>query len=1059
MVPDATPLASAAVPLAVLLPAAGVLAFAWVRSHVWSRAAPAQWKIPLFAARTGLGFLALFAAAGLAQTWVTFAAGSRLWPILLCGAVLAEVVMAVGRLERQLAPRRAGVALSLLRVLLVLAVTAMLCQPVLVFEQSRRIQRHVAILLDISGSMRVADNNLTPAEKTRLAEVLYASAPKRPFAFDRAAASLRKAGQDLQVQTDWLAALADTDPALRTRQLSRTANAFRKAVQSVRAAVAETAGALGRAASAPFLKPDGALRLEVTGLATRLTGGIADPLESALKLTAEWRPASTNGAAAYETVRETLKRASAGLAALQTQLAVLADSVDARFYQSLPAAGREAIDRVAALPRTEVARGLWLGMERAPAGKPPEKSGAPSLLDTLDRTYGVRLYTFGARPSEMKVTDLPFADLTHTARVAVARDIGNTDIAQALEKVSADIPSEETAGIVLVSDGRHHAASAVEPLARKLGLQQVPVFPVTVGGNAIPPTDAAVAAVEAPESVSTNDRAAFAIDLKLDGLAGTNVVVTLFDGDIAVASNTVTPPSQSCRKGIQLSTAPKTNGLHEYRIEVSSFPADVNAGNNVYRVPVLVNSDRLNVLLVEGTPRWEFRYLKNLFMERDKTVQLQHLLLHPDRIDGFTHRPSRAATASPVTAEPEATLFPANESEWRKFDVIVLGDVDPADLGRQNMAILKRYVTSRGGSLIVIAGRLHMPHRYAGTPLAEILPVTFTPSSRPYLAAPETGFRLALTAQGRHTVFMKLDDDPARNQQAWDTVPTLYWRHGTLTAKAGASVLAYAVPTQPELAAPASPPDGDALLTRQQYERDHALIVTHQAGFGSVLMFTFDQTWRMRYRKGDALHHKLWGQILRWATADRIASGSARVRISAGRPRYAVGEPVRLHARLATADLMPVTNATLLATVWSGDRRILRRPLLYRAESPGVYTAETRPLPDGRYRVELETAGVRELAGVPPRDMTAEFAVAAAAEAETVELSADRGLLSRIASLTGGDVLEPTELDSLAARLGPAVKSRLDRRQIDLWNSWPWFLLIVALLTAEWLVRKKVRLP
>ena len=1058
MVPDATTLPSAAMPLAVLLPAAGVLAFAWVRSHVWSRAARGRWNIPLFAGRTGLGFLTLSAAAGAAQTWVTFAAGQRLWPILLCGALLAEVVMAVGQLERHLAPRRAGVALSLLRVLLVLAVTAMLCQPVLVFEQVRRIQRHVAILLDVSGSMRVADNNLTPAEKTRLAEALYASAPKRPFAFDRTAASLRKAGQDLQVQTDWLASLADTDPALRTRQLSRTASAFRKAVQSVRATAAETARVAGQSVAAPFLKQNDALRSDLAGLATQLAGEIVEPLDAALKLTSDWRPASTNCAAAYETVRETLKRTSAGLAAVQTRLAVLADSVDAKFYQSLPAAGREAIDRTAALPRTEVARGLWLGMERAPAGKPPEKSGAPSLLDTLDRTYGVRLYTFGARPSEMKLTDLPFADLTNTARAAT-RDIGNTDIAQALEKVSADIPPEETAGIILVSDGRHHAASAVEPLARKLGLQQVPVFPVTLGGNSVPPTDAAVAAVHAPESVSTNDRAAFTIDLKLDGLAGTNVVVTLFDGDTAVASNTVTPPSQSYRKDIQLSTAPKTNGLHEYRVEVSSFADDVNAGNNVYRAPVLVHSDRLNVLLVEGVPRWEFRYLKNLFMERDKTVQLQHLLLHPDRIDGFTNRPSRAAAASPVTAEPEAALFPANESEWNKFDVIVLGDVDPAELGRQNMAILKNYVTSRGGSLIVIAGRLHMPHRYAGTPLAEILPVTFTPSSRPYLAAPETGFRLALTAQGRNTVFMKLDDDPARNQQAWDTLPTLYWRHGTLTAKAGASVLAYAVPTQPELAAPASPPDGDALLSRQQYERDHALIVTHQAGFGPVLMFNLDQTWRMRYRKGDALHHKFWGQILRWATADRIASGSARVRISAGRPRYAVGEPVRLQARLATPDLMPVTNATLHATVWSGDRKILRRPLLYRAGSPGVYTAETGPLPDGRYRVEIETAGVRELAGVPPRDVTADFSVTAAADSETVELSADRGLLSRIASLTAGDVLDPTELDSLAARLGPAVESRLDRRQIDLWNSWPWFLLIVALLTAEWLVRKKVRLP
>ena len=64
-----------------------------------------------------------------------------------------------------------------------------------------------------------------------------------------------------------------------------------------------------------------------------------------------------------------------------------------------------------------------------------------------------------------------------------------------------------------------------------------------------------------------------------------------------------------------------------------------------------------------------------------------------------------------------------------------------------------------------------------------------------------------------------------------------------------------------------------------------------------------------------------------------------------------------------------------------------------------------------------------------------------------------------VAALSAGRVLEPWELESAAARLGAAVLTRHDRRQFDLWNSWPWFILILALCTAEWVLRKKVRLP
>jgi hypothetical protein len=1041
---------------------AGLLLALWVRSHVWSRNLVRQWQWLAFSGRATLGFLTLLAAAGVAQHGVVFSTNWRLWPIQLLGALLIEGVMALARLERNIVSPRAGRALTLLRISALLAIILMLCQPVLVFNIARKLQRHVVVLLDVSASMQIPDNNLTPGEKIRLSESLQLPAAKRSCQVEKISDRLSEAGQELLAQADWLNSLAQTTPELRTRQLKQHAKARRNALQQTRDTLDETAKTLDKTVAAPFLQKDGARQIsDLKRFRSQISPEGTQPLESAIKQFEEWKSSSssTNNEVAYETVRATLRKTADMLAGTEAQLRLIGDAVDEAFYRSLSEPDRKAVDRVATLVRSEIAASLLTSRTTPLTHSFPDKLTAqPCLLDRLEKEYGVQIFTFGAFPSELKTSALLGATGTVTLLPPAPLQLQSTDIAGALEKIATTLNPEETAGVLLFSDGRHNAPGSAESVARKFGVQRIPIFPVVLGGNRAPPTDAAIASVTAPESVSTNQKVSFKVGLKLDGLTNTNVSVTLFDGANPVASNTVTPGEAAFRTEILLSDAPKTNGMHAYRIQVGTFTNEVDASNNVFNIPVLVDSDAVNVLLIEGQPRWEFRYLKNLFMQRDENVRLQYLLFHPDQIDGATNRPPRPASVAADKAESEATFLPANEAEWMKFDVIILGDVSPDELGRSNMEILRHYVLTRGGSLIVLAGSHYMPQAYTGTPLAEILPVTFRPATRPLLTGPEKEFRLNLTGEGRNTVFMRLDDDPVGNRKAWNDVPGLHWRNSSLTAKKGASVLAYATQPQAELdEQPARIPDAETLLKQQQSEQENPLLVSHQAGFGSVLMFGFDQTWRLRYKKGDQYHHKLWGQIINWATADRIASGAATLRIGTPRSRYPAGIPVRITARLATPDFKPITQADPKATLWSGDKKVSRVRLSYREGSPGIYVTELGALPEGRYRIELETDGLTGLASAPPA--SAEFSVSAAADTEKVELAADRGLLTSLAGLTAGTVMEPAALESLTKRLGPATITNTERRQIDLWNSWLWFLLIVALLTAEWVLRKKVRLP
>ena len=64
--------------------------------------------------------------------------------------------------------------------------------------------------------------------------------------------------------------------------------------------------------------------------------------------------------------------------------------------------------------------------------------------------------------------------------------------------------------------------------------------------------------------------------------------------------------------------------------------------------------------------------------------------------------------------------------------------------------------------------------------------------------------------------------------------------------------------------------------------------------------------------------------------------------------------------------------------------------------------------------------------------------------------------LIRDAALTGGKFYSPLSADTLLDDLPPSSKIPLDTDPpIPLWNSWPVLSLFLALITLEWVLRKR----
>lgn len=699
-----------------------------------------------------------------------------------------------------------------------------------------------------------------------------------------------------------------------------------------------------------------------------------------------------------------------------------------------------------------------------------DKSDQSSLLAQLTDNYAVTLYRFASTPKLTDIEQWQSASEkegeTNRASDSASQEADDlwpqaTDLTAALKEVQKEVPANRLAGVLVLTDGRHNHGAAVEAAAREFGQQHVPICSVVLGSTS-PRRGAAITDVQCPETVLLGDKVAMNVRVKATGLRGQSLKITMTDGSGTVDEKKIDIVEDDSSKDIVLTCLPKKVGLHHYQIILEGPPGDTLQSNKRAERYVAVSDGRIKLLLADNRPRWEFRYLRNLFAGRDKTVFLQYVLLSPDKITGAPPVARVAASVARPYGEFEATELPATPDEWLKFDLIVLGDLPPEALDDTVLAALQKFVSHRGGTLVVIAGPNHMPQAFAGAALAELLPATFAPGEQALLPGPEPAYRLSLTREGGTHTIMRQRSDPRDNAAVWNSLPTMDWRHPVVQVKPAATVLAYAEPADSE--EPAAAPDRAAApgrstnAQRLRLAKQNPLILVQRYGAGNVLLLTFDRTWRLRYRVGDTYHHQFWSQVLRWATADRLAAGTAHVRLGTDRLRYQAGEPVGVRAQLLEKDGSPVANEKVTARVLHGDRLVLRKTLDFVPDSQGCYQGDLGALPKaGAYRVELEGPAVARLLAIDEATTAAaEFLVTSLDRSiELVQTSADWKLPTQIADLSGGKAVGPAdarEVIDVFQRKPAKVK---EVQYVPLWDSWIPLVLILVAASGEWILRKK----
>lgn len=692
-------------------------------------------------------------------------------------------------------------------------------------------------------------------------------------------------------------------------------------------------------------------------------------------------------------------------------------------------------DAVETLTRREVARRLLGG----------------DWLQRLGADHELELIGF-ARDAVAGLSPTALAERLAAPAPAELADRLVTDWTPVLERGLAE-STGPTLGVVLLSDGRPNRdraatspGAATDPLADRLAARGIPVYPVLLGSTE-PPRDAAIVSLQAPDRVTVGDVADVTVTLKLDGLPpGTEVPVVLERTGAEPQRKLVKVPTDGGRPTVGFRVPLDRAGTETLAVSVGPIEGDARSDNDRRTLVIEASDDRARVLLIDGEPRWEFQYLRNALV-RDPHVQLDAVVFR---------QPIPPETASPTyrTALPPA---PGDGPDpLAAYDLIVVGDVSPEDLPAAAWRRLAAYTDTRGGTLVLAGGPRGWASLAADETVRALLPVTeprplVSEAPTPDPAHPSLPGGVALgpateaAAEPSSWPMLRFAAEPERSQAVWNALPRLPW------ALAGRLK-----------------PTATALLVPQTGETSGATVDTAAAsaaampfGLGKVLWVGTDGTWRWRYRVGDAYHHRFWGQVVRWSSAGQLATGNRLVRFGPAAPRAAEGQPVPLRAQFAEeATLAPGTlvvarvfRAGADGTSPEGDA-VAVVPLRPAPERPRRFEGQAPALPAGRYVVKLEAPTVE---GLPSEAAVLELTPLETTE--RIELAASRDALDRLASPGGGRVFREWELAELPPLIAARVRPETRVESTSLWDQPLALGLFVALLSLEWIGRKRLGLP
>lgn len=566
-------------------------------------------------------------------------------------------------------------------------------------------------------------------------------------------------------------------------------------------------------------------------------------------------------------------------------------------------------------------------------------------------------------------------------------------------------------GILLLTDGRQPVADSPEPFALRAATQNIPIFPVVLGGQ-VRSRDLALKFSRRRYVCFAGQPFTFQGELINHRMGPITADILLRDSNGTTLDQAHVLVDENQGMPFQFDLTLEKPGYYEYILETPLRQGESDRANNSVGLGVFVLSERLNVLLLEGEPYWDTKFLSHLLRAQTNISMTAVFRVAKDKF-------FKAATGTDMTSS-DTDVFPGSAEELAKYDLVVLGRGTEYFIDADRAQLLMDFVKNRGGCVFFARGKSYEgPDSF----LHDLEPVTWgqpVPSDftlRPMLEGEQVGLFGGLL--------------PDRDDSLWHRLPILTRAHTCNRLKSFTSTLAHGVPDQS-----GQPP--------------FPLLVSKRYGSGLVLLINADGLWRWGFSPDMADDHdvyqNLWIQLFQWAVSYAEFNPGSDYMIRTDRSTAHIGEPIRVRVRArAHVDAedpvvqiyrgsLPVHNLALAVDEqtgagWSG---------LLALSSPGIYRLATQT-PDGK-----DLAAQTSIQILPP-------------PGELDHLSADAGFLNELAGKSGGRVVTRQDLPDIIRKL--EVPETAVRKGDVYWETFwdkTWILVSILLMFAlEWFFRRR----
>jgi hypothetical protein len=583
--------------------------------------------------------------------------------------------------------------------------------------------------------------------------------------------------------------------------------------------------------------------------------------------------------------------------------------------------------------------------------------------------------------------------------------------------------------VVLLTDGQSN--TTVSPLdAVASASNKIPIHVIGIG-DAIEPNDFAILSADVSQTVRREDRLRGTLRIKEVAPPGTvyQIVVSVQETEIfskmmIAASRGVFDMEFDAPIATALNAVESTLGQSlEYRsvaldldCRVESKLAEASLDNNQLQTSTWGIVKQNQVLILDPRGRWEFRYIRNA-LERDPTWKVQ------------------ASIGPNTNAEGH---FPKQRTELLAYDLVIMASDTAAKLNEEQMMWLVDFVRDSGGGLVWIDSERARPA--IASPLLSILPVLSDrekqPTQRSQAAIRDTTLRISSGANSQPA--FQLDSSSVANQSIWSNFPPFH-SYRTVEVKPGAEVMLES--------------------KRPDDVQWQPLIATSLYGQGRVLYLATDETWRWRYGVADLYHQRFWNQISGWVMRSPFVVSGTYISLDAGKRVYSADESVVVRAKVLNESSQPLENGIVQLHVFKNNTPVASYPMQEIEKSGGIY----RSVIDLATEPEFlqNTAGEFELRvsvlGIPDasNNVSTSFLIAPHTEIEMQSLACNQELLKNIADKSGGKYYTLDDAKTLSKELEAFRKGRIVKSETVLWQSYPWFVTVMVLLTLEWYLRKR----